>query len=103
MLVPKVLASCVAFLPLLQLTSAVPNPPSYGQPSQPFFYKGFDLSSLKIEENGGAVYVDTARGNITRAAEDILGDGGMNVVRLRLWVYPKAPYDGKVLYRLIME
>ena len=26
--------------------------------------------------------------------QDILGDGGMNVVRLRLWVNPKAPYDG---------
>lgn len=61
----------------------------------PFFYKGFDLSSLKIEEDGGAVYKDTARGNVTRPVEDILGDGGMNVVRLRLWVHPKAPYDGK--------
>ena len=61
---------------------------------QPYFYKGFDLSSLKIEEDGGAIFKDTARDNATRPAEDILGDGGMNVVRLRLWVYPKAPYDG---------
>lgn len=28
--------------------------------------------------------------------DQILGDGGMNVVRLRLWVDPKAPYDGKI-------
>ena len=83
------------------LATALPNlPPSYGgSQSTPFFYKGFDLSSLKILEDGqgpgaGAIFKDTARDNATRPAEDILGDGGMNVVRLRLWVYPKAPYDG---------
>ncbi|KAK4569403.1 hypothetical protein LTR86_003166 [Recurvomyces mirabilis] len=62
--------------------------------NQAYFYKGFDLSSLKIEEDGGAVFKDTSRGNATRPVEDILGDGGMNTVRLRLWVNPKAPYDG---------
>jgi arabinogalactan endo-1,4-beta-galactosidase len=55
---------------------------------QPFFYKGHDLSSLKMLEEGGYVYKDTARNNQTRAAEDILGDGGMNSVRLRIWVNP---------------
>lgn len=84
---------------LSQFASSAPSPPSYG-PSEPFFYKGFDLSSLKIEEDGGAVYKDTQRGNITRPVEDILGDGGMNVVRLRLWVWPKAPYDG-MLFRSV--
>jgi arabinogalactan endo-1,4-beta-galactosidase len=85
------------FLLLLPLLAAcLPSSQSH---STPFFYKGFDLSSLKIEEDGfgpglGAIYKDTQRGNITRPAEDILGDGGMNAVRLRLWVYPKAPYDG---------
>jgi arabinogalactan endo-1,4-beta-galactosidase len=82
-----------AVLPLL--TAA--HPPGYGggkPASPPYFYKGFDLSSLKIEEDGGAVYKDTQRGNATRPVEDILGDGGMNTVRLRLWVNPKAPYDG---------
>lgn len=24
----------------------------------------------------------------------VLGDGGMNTVRLRLWVHPELPYDG---------
>ena len=57
-----------------------------------FFYKGFDLSSLKIMEDGGAVYKDSQHGNITRPVEDILT--GMNVIRLRLWVDPKIPYDG---------
>jgi arabinogalactan endo-1,4-beta-galactosidase len=52
-------------------------------PSKPYFYRGHDLSSLKILEDGGAVYHDAARGNRTRAPEDILGDGGMNTVRLR--------------------
>ena len=86
------------FLPaFFALTSslALPRGPQPGQYGEPFFYKGFDLSSLKIEEDGGAVYKDTMRGNITRPAEDILGEhGGMNVVRLRLWVDPKVPYDG---------
>ncbi len=84
-----------ASLPLLASAFPFPNPPGYGG-GEPFFFKGHDLSSLKILEDGGAVYVDTERGNVTRPAEDILGDGGMNTVRLRLWVYPKAPYDGKL-------
>ncbi|KAK3117234.1 hypothetical protein LTR53_001569 [Teratosphaeriaceae sp. CCFEE 6253] len=88
------LSLVTAALPLLATAAPSPNPPGYGGGSKPFFYKGHDLSSLKILEDGGAVYVDTARGNATRPAEDILGDGGMNVVRLRLWVYPKSPYDG---------
>jgi hypothetical protein len=55
---------------------------------EPFFYKGHDLSSLKMLEEGGCIYKDTARNNQTRPAEDILGDGGMNSVRLRVWVNP---------------
>ena len=62
-----------------------------GYPST-LFYKGFDLSSLKIEEDGGAVYKDTLDNNATRPVEDMLE--GMNTVRLRLWVHPKVPYDG---------
>ena len=59
---------------------------------EPFFYKGFDLSSLKVMEDRGAEYKDTIDGNITKPVEDMLE--GMNVVRLRLWVHPKVPYDG---------
>ncbi|KAG9758949.1 glycosyl hydrolase 53, partial [Aureobasidium melanogenum] len=60
----------------------------------PFFYKGFDLSSLHILELGNVTYKDTAKGNATRPAEDILGDGGMNTVRLRIWVNPQpGQYD----------
>ncbi|KAN0117339.1 glycoside hydrolase family 53 protein [Hyaloscypha variabilis] len=54
----------------------------------PFFYKGHDLSSLKMLEEGGCIYKDTTRNNETRLAEAILGDGGMNTVRLRIWVNP---------------
>ncbi|KAK1979639.1 family 53 glycosyl hydrolase [Colletotrichum cereale] len=54
----------------------------------PFFYKGHDLSSLKLLEDSQNVFVDTARGNRERPADDILADGGMNAVRLRLWVDP---------------
>jgi arabinogalactan endo-1,4-beta-galactosidase len=39
-------------------------------------------------EEGDCIYKDTARNNQTRPAEDILGDGGMNSVRLRVWVNP---------------
>ncbi|KAK5107498.1 hypothetical protein LTR62_001070 [Meristemomyces frigidus] len=87
------LSLLLASLPFL--TTALPQngwPGSWGE-QKPYFFKGFDLSSLKIEEDGGAVYKDAQCGNITRPVEDILGDGGMNTVRLRLWVNPKAPYD----------
>lgn len=79
---------------LTAITAASIASAAYTQ--KPYFYKGHDLSSLKILEDGppGAVYKDTARGNITRPAEDILGDGGMNTVRLRLWVNPTVPFDG---------
>jgi arabinogalactan endo-1,4-beta-galactosidase len=39
-------------------------------------------------EESGCIYKDTARNNQTMAAEDILGSGGMNSVRLRVWVNP---------------
>lgn len=39
-------------------------------------------------EEGGCIYKDTERKNVTRPAEAILGDGGMNSVRLRIWVNP---------------
>jgi arabinogalactan endo-1,4-beta-galactosidase len=77
---------------LFTLASAVVVVRGGGGPTEPFFYKGFDLSSLKIEEDGGAIYKDTLRGNTTRPVEDMLV--GMNTVRLRLWVNPKVPYDG---------
>ncbi|KAF2663528.1 glycoside hydrolase family 53 protein [Microthyrium microscopicum] len=54
-----------------------------------FFYKGHDLSSLRVSEVSGTTYYDGAKGGQQRAAEDILADGGMNTVRLRLWVNPR--------------
>jgi arabinogalactan endo-1,4-beta-galactosidase len=39
-------------------------------------------------EDGGAIFKDTNRHNATRPADDILGDGGMNSVRLRIWANP---------------
>jgi arabinogalactan endo-1,4-beta-galactosidase len=39
-------------------------------------------------EEGDYIYKDTGRNNETRSAEAILGDGGMNSVRLRIWVNP---------------
>jgi arabinogalactan endo-1,4-beta-galactosidase len=38
--------------------------------------------------DGGYIYKDATRNNETRRAEAILGDGGMNTVRLRIWVDP---------------
>jgi arabinogalactan endo-1,4-beta-galactosidase len=80
-----------AALSCTALAAAVLHPP--GHDPKPYFYKGHDLSSLKIEEDGGYIFKDTLRGNKTRPAEDILGDGGMNTVRLRLWVNPVVPFD----------
>ncbi|KAK7518867.1 family 53 glycosyl hydrolase [Phyllosticta citriasiana] len=77
---------------LVGLAAAAPT--NDGQKA--FFYKGHDLSSLKMLEDGDskAVFVDTARNNATRRADEILADGGMNGVRLRLWVNPiPGQYD----------
>lgn len=81
------------FLVGVSFATAVAGPPKYGSggDEQPFFYKGYDLSSLKIMEDGGAVYKNAQQGNKTMPAEDILA--GMNVVRLRLWVNPTVPFD----------
>ena len=49
----------------------------------PFFYRGHDLSSLQLLVDGGFIYKDTSDQNVTKPAEDILGAGGMNTVRLR--------------------
>lgn len=67
--------------------------------SNPFFFKGHDLSSLAMLEDGGCIYKDTAHHNQTRPADDILGDGGMNTVRLRIWVDPVGGTNG-LLYNL---
>jgi arabinogalactan endo-1,4-beta-galactosidase len=80
------------FLLSLPLVAAIPSGPKPPAPA-PFFYKGHDLSSLKTLEDTGSIYKDTIQNNRTRPAEDILGDGGMNTVRLRIWVNPDAP-DG---------
>ncbi|KAM3071405.1 hypothetical protein ACMFMG_009000 [Clarireedia jacksonii] len=82
------------FLPLV-LPLAMARPEQYSRsPSQSFFYKGHDLSSLKMLEEGGSIYKDTSKHNATRPAEAILGDGGMNTVRLRIWVNPAGGTSG---------
>ena len=78
-------------LPLVALLSpgaTTPVEPAVHRASTPSFYKGHDISSLKLLHDGGYTYKDTARHNATRPLEDILGDGGMNAVRLRIWVHP---------------
>src|SRR5262245_16573415 len=69
-------------------------------PIQPPFYKGHDLSSLLMLEESDNIYVDTQRNNETRPADDILADGGMNGVRLRIWVNPVAPGTNGLEYTL---
>jgi len=84
--------------PLLLLYLASPilaSPPVWGgsggwSGGQSLFYKGHDLSSLRIFEESGVVFKDTQRGNVTRPADEILASGGMNTVRLRLWVDPTS-------------
>lgn len=84
-----------SLLPVLALAGLAASAPSRkpGKDSscEPFFYKGHDLSSLKMLEDATEetfIFKDTTKGNTTRLADDILGDGGMNSVRLRLWVDP---------------
>lgn len=80
---PSLLSVASAALLCLSATTASPHKTIQTSSIDPFFYKGFDLSSLHILELGNVTYKDTARHNATRPAEDILGDGGMNTVRLR--------------------
>ncbi|KAE8443314.1 hypothetical protein EG329_001957 [Mollisiaceae sp. DMI_Dod_QoI] len=81
----------ILFWLVLSVVSAIPTADnSQGA----FFYKGHDLSSLLTLEEGGAIYKDTERKNETRQAEAILGDGGMNTVRLRIWVNPAGGTNG---------
>lgn len=68
--------------------SPLPSPsPQDSSLGLPIFFKGHDLSSVKLLNDGNVVYKDTARDNVTRPVEAILGDGGMNTVRLR-YVFP---------------
>ncbi len=54
------------------------------------FYKGHDLSSCKLlEDNGYTFYTSSS---VESSIEEILGDGGMNTVRLRLWVTEDGTY-----------
>jgi arabinogalactan endo-1,4-beta-galactosidase len=45
-------------------------------------------------EDGGSVFKDTARHNKTMPADDILALGGMNSVRMRIWVNPVGGQNG---------
>jgi arabinogalactan endo-1,4-beta-galactosidase len=84
-------AAFLVLLPLQALftpSTATPVHHSVERTDTPSFYKGHDVSSLKLLYSAGYTYKDTARNNATRPLEDILGDGGMNAVRLRIWVNP---------------
>ncbi|GAB7364855.1 hypothetical protein MBLNU230_g5648t1 [Neophaeotheca triangularis] len=84
------LTSLLSLFLLTWPSLALPQGPAgrYSNDTEPFFYAGHDLSSLLTVEEAGYVFRDSARNDTIRPAEDILGDGGMNTVRLRLWVDP---------------
>ena len=85
------IAAVSVLLPLATLftpCTATPIEPSIKGATTSKFYKGHDIPSLKLLYDGGYKYKDTARNNATRPLEDILGDGGMNAVRIRIWVNP---------------
>jgi hypothetical protein len=87
-------AAVSALLPLAALwtlCTATPAHRSVKRVSPPSFSKGHDLSSPRLLHDGGSTYSDIARNNATRPLEDILRDGGMNAVRLRI---PVNPADG---------
>jgi arabinogalactan endo-1,4-beta-galactosidase len=92
---PSLLSIASVALLCLSTANASPHKPIQTPSLDPFFYKGFDLSSLHILELGNVTYKDTVRHNATRPAEDILGDGGMNTVRLRYVCSNLLSYDGR--------
>ncbi|KAI9739215.1 MAG: hypothetical protein M1834_007428 [Cirrosporium novae-zelandiae] len=76
-------------LSICSLAAAVAASPAM-EPRSTTFYKGHDLSSTKMLEDSGYTYYTTAGKEAD--IEDILGDGGMNTVRLRLWVTDDGTY-----------
>lgn len=58
--------------------------------SQVSFYKGHDLSSSKMLEDNGYTWYNSL--NNKDSLEKILGSGGMNSVRLRIWVNDNDVY-----------
>lgn len=88
MVFTAVVSVLVTLVTLWTTSTATPAQCSAARASTPHFYKGHDLSSLKLLYDAGYMYKDTARNNATRPLEDILGNGGMDAVRLRLWVNP---------------
>lgn len=74
---PAVLALCASVIPFTTASQHEASQAGYT------FYKGHDISSVGQEEALGRVYRDGQRGDVIRPLEDILGDGGMNAVRLR--------------------
>ena len=83
-------------------TAALAQPKSRPADISPYFYKSHDLSSLRTLELGNVTYKDTARNNITRPAEDILGDGGMNTVRLRYIQLARLPDPHKTALSVLL-
>jgi hypothetical protein len=84
------------------VTSALASPwAPGGPPSSPWgppattFFKGHDLSSLRLFQPGhsaplNVTFKDAQHGNVSKPADEILAAGGMNTVRLRLWVDPTS-------------
>ncbi|KAF4551855.1 putative glycosyl hydrolase family 53 protein 3 [Elsinoe fawcettii] len=66
---------------------------NHGQ--KPLAYRGFDISSVLVEERKNVTFINSRKNNRTEPIEDILGAKGTNTYRLRLWVDPVDPtYQG---------
>ncbi|WP_246002099.1 glycosyl hydrolase 53 family protein [Allorhizocola rhizosphaerae] len=72
---------------------AAGTPPSSSPPSGTLRIRGGDVSSLKKNEDHGAVYY-TSSGARADALQ-ILRDNGMNWARLKVWVNPVDGYNNK--------
>jgi arabinogalactan endo-1,4-beta-galactosidase len=70
-------------------------PPTTTRPPQPggISVRGVDISTLKKNEDRGAVYVDTS--GAQRDAITILRAAGANWARLKVWVNPADGYNNK--------
>jgi arabinogalactan endo-1,4-beta-galactosidase len=69
------------------------RPPTTTPPGSGLSIRGVDISTLKKNEDRGAVYVDTA--GVQRDAITILRSAGANWARLKVWVNPADGYNNR--------
>jgi len=81
---PRIVAACVAAFFSFSLAASL---------EAALWIKGVDVSSLRKSEDLGGVYSSTA--GVPGDALAILKQGGLNAIRLRVWVNPADGYNNR--------